>query len=382
VSELAVDGQILHRDVWLFLADVTHSGAQRKILLGSPGGGLGRELNISSALMFSPDSRYIAAMAAGCLWIVDTKTGRHWVQTEGDERATSCCWTDEGQLAYGTIRRGITRIGKTRRSLWLARPGEPRARQRRLYQGTAEAFDWDAAGSAIWPQEHWSPDGRYVIFVDHDQKSRLALLDVSSGRVQTFGRRNAHRGSVAWKRDISQALCVYSIVAQEPEVLLIWPASRNIVDLSEQALGVFDRTGIDLAPLWTADNEYVLDLRGRQLVHPIPWRVLQIGIVVKETLRMRRDDRPRLFLSPVAGFVGVQGASGVAGNGTFAVSYDGKRYRRLGLWAFVCDEGRLLVSFDKKGYPVVRPLDWSELLTPGGKGASASKTAHQPISPK
>jgi len=372
LGEPWVDGRIVWRHISLDLLNLQSPRHKRTISLGFLGRDLAGYSSISRAVLFSRDSRYVAVVAGGTLWVVDVTSTKCWLWTKPDERVTSCCWTKDGQLAYGTVakERGLPRR-RLRKSFWLARAGQGLERRRRLYRTVAHGMDWASAGMwGDWPLDCWAPSGRYVVFVDTGHRDRFGMLDVGSGDVHHFGAANIGCYKMAWRPDGSGVFCVGSIAGREKlQVLLVSLPPIVVRDLSKRAKGIRIDTCSSRPLFWTADAKYVVDPSAGYLIRPVPWKAVKIGAILRTAFEIPKNDFPRLFFLPVPGFLGVGVLSPAAATGTYAVTYDGRERHFLAPWLGLCftisEDGSLAVAVDSKRRMHVYRMDWSWLKTRG-----------------
>lgn len=371
LNGMAVSANILRRDLSLDLIDADTREHRRSVRLGPPGTLPRRLGSLSTWLAFSPDSQHVAVMAGGRLWVVGTGSGAPRRMTPEGERATSCIWTDEGELAYATVSETARSPGKrSRKRFWLVGSEQTYEARRLVYEGTGEESDWDMAAIwGYWPLDHWAPGGGYVVFVDHDRDRRLGMLNVPARQVHNFGRPHVSGVRVAWKPDGSAAFCASVASEGAPQAVLISPKTMEVTDLSDRAGGVCERW-TSLAPAWTADSRYVLDRQSARLIRPVPWHVVEAGDVLEGSLGVRQGTRLELFLLPFPGYVGVWTWSGGRSplRKVYAVTYDGKMCEELASLS----PGLFAISPDGRFVVVVPPDEREVVWYPIGRTGSLS----------
>jgi hypothetical protein len=383
LGELSLDGRIWRWDVSLKTAAADAVQRGKSIWLGSPPLEIGHYSSIGARLLFSPDSRHVAVIAGGCLWLVDAKSGAAQKLTSPMERVTSCCWTGNDELAFGAIRKKIG-LGSAvySRSLWLARVRPTVRRGQPLYEGSGNESYWYCAATD-WPLENWSPRATYVIFVDLGEDrltGQLTLLDVRSGQLQRFGQAQAMDSAVAWTRAGDAAFCVTTVRAKNVQAQWVSVPGPVITDLSGKAGELFGYSVPRLDPCWTADGEFVLAAsvyaqekdpsypmvsysvrRGACLIRPQPWTVKWIGSEIKKSLQVPPEQWPEVFSSPVPGWVAAAMWVKGADFGVYAVDYSAQRSQLLfttnGVWA-MSDDGEMAVTIDEQRRAHIHHLRW------------------------
>lgn len=228
-------------------------------------------------LVFSPDSRHLAVASPKELRVIDLTSGKSRLLSHGGEFVSSLAWMGKDQVAYvaHTSRRG--KFGEiSDRTFWRQQLQPPAGKRAVIYR---EKKTVTGVGYfPVWPLEHWSPDGRFVIFASPYLNGQFKLLDVQKGTTTAFGKCDKLAALVAWKPDSSAAVCVGG--AWPPQAIVVDPRRGATTDISTQFVKAFGEYPPKEMPGWTADGKFLIvnDI-GRQgcLVQIEPWKVLPTG---------------------------------------------------------------------------------------------------------
>jgi dipeptidyl aminopeptidase/acylaminoacyl peptidase len=333
---------------------------------------------------FSPDARHLVAANPRNLVIIGVDDGKARPLTRPGEFVTGFAWLGSEEIGYVAH---SNRRGKyqeiTDRTFWRQRIHEPLEARREVFRQIGfDGCPKDGIGSLDWPLEHWSPCGRYTVFMSQRNDGQFQLLDVNSGNVRAFGRSGVDSEGISWKPDGSAVIIVNRKRSESFQALLLHPTTGEIVDLSEQFNESFGKgsqhSAPKLAPLWTPDGQYLLANHlevGGCVVRPSPWEVIPVGRQVLEHVR-RTDARtlfpsasdrlPWAFRQPAAPWVRVWVQFEVEGRPhgeDYAVNYETGAIVPLGAsdspgggWTITPDAKRA-ARFDRWDILVIRPVN-------------------------
>ncbi len=234
-------------------------------------------------LVFSPDSRHLAAVTRSTITIIDQASRKSRRITSGEVVITSLCWLNNEEIAYGTI--DTTRFGWNipggwiyERTLWHQNIHQPRNKRLAIHADK----DFEEPGGLIqdwWPLESWSPNGHYAIF---EIKGQLRLLDSSAKTVISFGQKNHGLIRAVWNPDNSEALCVswagvpYNKNSRYQAILLN-PANLEILNLSRKFNETF-QSDPNLDITWRIDRRRFAvcgTMTDHVLLQIRPWQTAQ-----------------------------------------------------------------------------------------------------------
>ena len=280
------------------------------------------------SIKFSPDSRRLAVLAHGILSCIDLETARLWPLAPPDERVTTFSWIGPDEIAY---------VGRPHnREFFRHKIDAPPDTREVIHAGAGPALQ-----GIFFPNEHWSPRGRFVVYKLLGRG--FELLEVHTGLVRSFEASPTPLLQVSWKPDESAVLCVSCDENRSPRAaVLIDLRTGESLDLSEQYASAFsDPRRTELDPAWTPDGKYFIVNTwsgGGFLVQPNPWRIIPVGERLVGVLGGRfspdrgneppRNPPPSVHSFPVAGWIKV-----LAGGKEYAVDYALEHYVRLGGWA-------------------------------------------------
>ena len=223
-----------------------------------------------------------------------------------------------------------------------------------------------------YPLEHWSPKGRYIIFLrkPYCDDSCFKLLDVKEKTVMlSFGKPKSYSVSdffgsgISWKSDESEVFCLAGVVGKgDNQAYLVYPNTGQVFDCSKGFSQTFgDGIAPSLLPDWTPDGKYILanDYLGLGgcLIQPRPWKVVTLQEKLDKHLKLDQKYKPHLFYLPIQGWVGIN-AVGVDKKyatdraAKFAFDYKGKEIIPLfdspGIWACSPDGRSAVVIWYRK----------------------------------
>ncbi len=246
-------------------------------------------------LAFSPDSRHLAVISPSGLDLIALDTAKRRTLSRWGETVTSMVWLSAKKIAYvaHTHQRGKRRETSDR-TFWqhkVGGPGGARAvihREKRAVTGVG--------CRPAWPLEHWSPDGRFVIFADRYFDGQFKLLNVQTNKTRLVGKCNKLAALVAWKPDSSAAACIGG--AWPLQAVVVEAGTGKTLEISSRFMQAFGAYPPRAIPGWTADGKFLIvnDISRRGcLVQAEPWKVLRIG--------MRFFDRGKRQWYSRAGFI-------------------------------------------------------------------------------
>jgi hypothetical protein len=372
----------IRTDTYVAWRPLDNPSAGHSVGLGSYGREFGSFVVDAIHPVFSPDSKRLAVAGPSGLSVVDIASREQTMLSLPGELVTSFVWLGDEEIGYVAH--------SNRRGKWGNVSDRTFRRQniRESADRSVAIFSQDGfracpprgVSSIEWPLESWSPNGRYVLFMDQIHGGRFHLMEVAGGTVTPIGSTGVNYNAVSWHPDESKVLCVNSTRKGRREVLLVHPATGEIVDLSEKFMEAFGRdfrSTPRIPRLWTADGRYVIvnELeRGGCLVSPDPWAVIPVAKLFMGLFK-EADGRPLfqadtqrlpwLSRQPAAGWVKVWvqlDAGGRPQGRDFAVNYEGTRYVPLGEshapgggWTITPD-GRHVVVFAGAGVMTVQSI--------------------------
>jgi hypothetical protein len=251
---------------------------------------------------WSPDASRIGVLTPHKLVIVETGSRK---KTEiRDGQIMGFTWLSAEKIAYCTRR---ARSGMQRRVI---------CRQNVLNQRGTEVVALPEHSGKYLKDDyslptHWSPSGKYAIFLEPRSPGQFHCVDLLDGTMRTFGQTDASDQGVVWAPGSARAFCVSRKVGPEDlyEAVLFEPATGRTLDCTAGFQAAFgdgwsaaSATPSVWAPVWTRDGKYIIasgSSTGGLLVQPDPWRVIPLGQAVAAGLRIK--SRPWLFSLPVAG---------------------------------------------------------------------------------
>ena len=279
-------------------------------------------------IKFSPDSRHLGVLTRGVLSCIDLETSRLWSLAPSDERVTTFSWIGSDEIAY---------VGQpNNRVFFRHKIDDPPGERKIIHKGAGPAIQ-----EYSFPNEYWSPRGRFVIYKQPDRG--FVLLEVHTGVVRSFDAPPAAAMQAAWKHDGSAVLCASYDKNHSPKAaVLIDLRTGESLDLSEQFVHAFtDPFRTELDPDWTPDGKYIIVntvRRGGFLIQLKPWNVIPIGERLVSHLGRHYEpyiykddpqpDPPWIHSFPIVGWMKVD-----AGGRDYAVDYAVQRLVRLGGWA-------------------------------------------------
>ncbi len=274
-------------------------GPEREVAIGPRGAKWGSvDPDVRIALRFSPDSQHLAAVTSRGVTVIHLASGKHHQLARKGEFISSFAWLGNQTAVYAAHTWIWGMNGETSdRTFWRARIDQPVDRRVAIWREKAVQTNVSRTVDFGRTLEHWSPDGRYVIFASHElgrkvQKlgGRLKLLDSATGRVVAFGGSVFYHGPrVAWKSDGSAAFCLRDVCQPEGptpwrvkyrEALIVQTPGGGVIDVSGQFNRAFP-VGINLGdgPHWTAEGEFlIVNYRYEGwLLCPQPWQLRPVG---------------------------------------------------------------------------------------------------------
>ncbi|MBI5576965.1 MAG: PD40 domain-containing protein [Deltaproteobacteria bacterium] len=293
-------------------------------------------------LLFSPDSRHIAVKSPRYLEVVDLESQIRHRLTSPDELVTSMGWLGNKEMVYvihkktGTEKHGVDSTRQILRHTVGESPGKRLLLHEQLdYRGNYH--------------EYVSPTGEYVVFMSQGYSNGVfCLLNVQTGKVETFSEKKSQCQAVSWKPD---GTCVFCLSSKK--AMLLYPKEGRIKDLSDDYDNAFRRHlefAPEIAPRWTPDGRFIVinsTKMGGSLVCPDPWRVVPIGKLLVGYLEEKENQRvysdppdsyPLLYVQPYPGWVRIwlcfitdkkptmRGETVVLERTNYLVDYEGQRF--------------------------------------------------------
>lgn len=295
-------------------------------------------------LYFSPDSKHLAMVTQTWIQILHLESGRHWMLVDQRGYLTSFSWLSEHEVAF-VAHTNFKDINdrEINRTFWRQNINTPHSALVVIYRESGVNTDpYD--GWFFHKGEHWSPDGRYVIFMSPSNGGRFRLLTVATGQIRTFGQSGARMLGVSWKPDGSAAVCISRewpgpMLSEKgkharQEMLIINPANSEVLDRSKEfdaILGIQYDYHIHnaVAPKWTPDGKHVLvymDFDGERIIHLRPWKVIRLRRHLDEEKLAHADYSQFALPSPIPGWVYGSDPDGH----TYLMDFTGQQRKRIG----------------------------------------------------
>lgn len=240
----------------------------------------GHQLLHQAHLVFSPDGSKLAAVAPSALWVGTLAEGTWTKLRLTGEVVSSLRWLDEEWVGYVTL--SDRKEGPIERTFWKQRVGQPGEQRVEIHRdGEMQNLTFTiGSGSGEWPQEFWSPDGRYVFFADASDKDAACLMTVSTGEIRKLPREFNLVG-VSWSRDSTRVAWLTATTEGEMHMFLQDVQKPDAVDLSGQFREAFAKSHThSLDPVWTPGGKFIVGSNlqlGGYLIQPEPWTVRRIG---------------------------------------------------------------------------------------------------------
>jgi hypothetical protein len=361
-------------------------------------------LDLAPRVLFSPDSRRLAAAGERGLMVVELGAGQSRQLCRGDEFVTSFVWTGSDEIVYVTCT-GIDlhtyqTYEATVRTVWRQNVAQGASRRKAVLR--REVLE-PGRGILIGHRKDISPDGKHAVLADLDSPPppglfrgrpatiSFSLVGLDDGRERRIVA-DDYLGSwgVAWKPDASAVAVIFEDSLRTYRAVLFEPATGRTYDFSEAFTQAYEpppeiaaRGGRDLPLLsqmtWTADGEYlVLNGYGGRLVRPEPFAVVEIGRSFGSVFSSEDHDYlTEVVPTPVAGWVFGYGDD-AEGVGPYVIDYRRMRYVRLtggtrsgtfrelkGLFSEVEGKTRTTTSMMEPPFRVVVAPDGRRLATIG-----------------
>ncbi len=281
-----------------------------------------------ATVKFSPDSRHLAVLVGRSLSCIDLRTSRMWPLAPREEMVTSFAWSGDAEVVYIA--------NPSNRSFFRHAVHDPSVTRSIVCEGAGPSVP-----VTFVPVDHWSPDAEFVLFADAGPGVRL--LNMQTGALHRFGESISKTLETAWKTDGSGVLSLSYATDQSIQHALLMDlrVPDDALDVTSRFVEGFSDCGqIEIEPLWTADNKYVIvntSCRGGFLVRPHPWECVAIGDRVFPFLGGHPDQHrqgsthdhrpPTVHRFPYAGWVMV-----LACGKYYAVDYTSYRALQLTLW--------------------------------------------------
>ena len=361
-----VDSPILKREISLCWCNVADVDSVKSIKVYSASGRFYGPDPMD--FKFSPDSSHLAIFTPNYLSVINLKSKKLWRLSNAGEKVTSFQWLDNAQIGYCV--HAIAEEDKSRyeRTFWRQKIANAHKTRSRIYSASIVEPD-----ISTWPQEYWSPKGRYVIFLRNPYRtnSRFQLLDAGTGTTKlTFGQPKSVTitfgiegdSGISWKLDGSEAFCIAGIVGKgdNQQAFLIHTDTGQIFDFSQDFAKSF-RSAPYLLPCWTVDGKYVLANNyagvGGCLIQPRPWKVVTVGKQLPENFNCEGPCLPIVFPLYTPNWVGINApelhkSPDTGGPPKFAVDCEGRKFVPLfsdpGIYACSPDGKHAAVIWRKK----------------------------------
>ena len=189
-----------------------------------------------------------------------------------------------------------------------------------------------------------SPQGGYVLFVNHAWQGELFLLDVRRGIVTTIRANGPSQGTslshrIAWKLDDSAALCLLDKGLPVPGALLLDLPTAAVEDVSEPLARCYKEQVWLAAPFWTPDGKYCIFNGGFHveplLISPRPWSVLSF--------------RNQATTAPVSDLLGWSPVAGTIYHRDDLVRYDGTKLLTRPYNLILSPDGKFAARMNRSG---------------------------------
>jgi len=243
-------------------------------------------LKAQTHFAFSPQGSRLAVVHPEGLLIVTLASGESHRRHIQQGLVSSLAWIDEDTIGYVTYETLADEGGKTIRTFWRERVNQPADKPVVIHHDTDvrypvsnQAVLYEADG---WPQEFWSPDGKYAVFRGAIDTDAAYLLDLATGNTRKLPGSGALEYAT-WSHDGRRVLWYAHAGAHNTYNAFLHTIHEwETVDLSGKFQEVFGTpvsyTRIEL--LWTPDNQFLVGSNlglGGYLIKPVPWEVRLIG---------------------------------------------------------------------------------------------------------
>ncbi|MHC4658191.1 MAG: hypothetical protein ACYS83_03310 [Planctomycetota bacterium] len=387
IPSLADSTPVLKAKISAYWCDANSPETKKSLEVESVGREYGGYFSLPAGLVFSPDSKHIAIFTVRYLLVINLKSSQLRRLSHAGENVSSFRWLNNEEVGYVVHTRKKEGESYDERTFWRQRITDgPDSRKKIFPMSGVERGAFDSRPILFGEDlEHWSPKGRYVIFISSSRNSgrRFKLLDVVRGNIITsFGHPESYAALVSWKTDESEAFCVGGIGGEgrNQQAFLIQASTGEVSDCSKSFSSTF-RTIVapTLLPFWTDDGKYVLanDLLklGPCLIQPHPWKIIELQKQLAKRVKLNAQYKPQLFRLPVSGWVGINTVASIGpvySVPKYAVDYEVEECIQLfdvpGWWACSPD-GRLAAVI---GYAKGKKLTLHKLNIPEVKSSTST----------
>ncbi len=274
-------------------------------------------VTVPTDFRFSPDSQHVAVFTPYHLSVVNLNTKKLVRLNREKERVTSFQWLNKDEI--GLVVHEIISDEQATKTFWRQNISKGPGTRKKIFQDVSKPeLRHGIRPFNDYPQEFWSPKGKYVIYIYPDFDC-LKILDVSQGTVKKFGSTGSYLdqfpfNGVAWKSDESGVFCVGGTrgKSQNNWAYLVQTSDGKVIDYSRESQKTFGEYDPDLETLWTADGKYIVANHylglGPCMIQPNPWTIITLDEkILEKQLGPKNfpDYKPQLFVMPVANWVGL-----------------------------------------------------------------------------
>lgn len=283
-------------------------------------------------IVFSPDSRHLAAWTTHRLWVLDLKTKRkrqvariHWNTRKRRKSIHTAAWLSNDELCYAEHTYDLKDRAATvvlnyepvriERRLYRQKIDQPQSKRETVFEKecrpTAPLMA-SASGAGLMTAPACrhvlllsiSPNGRYSLGAWPCPEGDLVLVDFVTRDEHVLLRGGQRLIQVAWRPDGSAAFCQLSKKEKSRSWVLIDPGARKLEDFTAK-VSPLAKT-LELLPRWTADGLYVIangEADWAILFRPKPWQVIRLGHLVRNKVGKASNWGLPAECSPLRGWV-------------------------------------------------------------------------------
>jgi hypothetical protein len=337
-------------------------------------------------LAFSPSGRLLAVMSPHRITVIELDGGEAWRVTPEGALPSSLAWLGEEEIVYAaaapeklTERKDPLRPW-AERAVWRQIVTRPVPQRTEVHWMRRCRIRPAAYVLACGVTESFSPDGRFMVYMDPPAGGQWHVLDVAAREARAFGAPRAAALGVAWRPDASAAACLAQLPDERQlQAVLLDTRRMRAFDMSRPFCQCFTAARPTLAPRWTADGQcFAVNAvyGGGCLVCPQPWEVRRVA----ERLTKHVDPIDVTWSPDVAPLPARPWVRVVAPDGEwYAVDDRGERFvtlgRFAGRWA-ISPDGSRTAEVDEKGNVTIRRVELPPAEPP--PAATTQPAAAQP----
>jgi hypothetical protein len=276
--QLAVDGKDLHSWVYAYFESLDDSSLKKRVFIDSYSN-LFEMRSGFGPLRWSADNRYVAVICAEKLAVIDTKTWKRSLLSDGDIQCFA--WCSDSTLAYATERS----VGDNVQAA-LVKWDVAKNTRKPLLEMPLPSF------YCFFVDSSWSPCGRYIVFSGGPQ-TRLHWVDTRTSQMEAFGGAGEVLQDISWTSDSSRSVMngYQRETGAYTSYLLSLPAG-TVVDCTAQFQAI-SHEAFQFLPRWNRDNQSMMvhayeDRDADEvssacwLVSPEPWKAIDLTPMLVE----------------------------------------------------------------------------------------------------